>query len=38
MRAIQMTEFGGPEVLKLAELPKPEPGPEEALIRVTARG
>jgi NADPH2:quinone reductase len=38
MRAIQMTEFGGPEVLKLTELPRPEPGPEEALIRVTRAG
>jgi NADPH:quinone reductase len=38
MRAIQMTEFGGPEVLKLTELPKPEPGPGEALIRVTRAG
>jgi len=38
MRAIQMTEFGGPEVLKLAELPMPEPGPDEALIRVTRAG
>ena len=38
MRAIQMTEFGGPEVLKLTELPRPEPGPEEVLIRVTRAG
>src|ERR1700694_5368783 len=38
MRAIQMTEFGGPEVLRLAELPKPQPGPEEVLIRVTRAG
>jgi NADPH:quinone reductase len=38
MRAIQMTEFGGPEVLQLAELPQPEPGPEEVLIRVTRAG
>jgi NADPH:quinone reductase len=38
MRAIQMTEFGGPEVLKLAELPRPEPGAEQALIRVMHAG
>jgi NADPH:quinone reductase len=38
MRAIQMTEFGGPEVLKLAELPTPAPGPEETLIKVTRAG
>jgi NADPH2:quinone reductase len=38
MRAIQMTEFGGPEVLKLTDLPVPEPGPEETLIRVTRCG
>jgi NADPH:quinone reductase len=38
MRAIQMTEFGGPEVLALTELEKPEPGPEEVLIRVTRAG
>jgi NADPH2:quinone reductase len=38
MRAIQMTEFGGPEVLKLAELPVPEPGAGEALIKVTRAG
>jgi NADPH:quinone reductase len=38
MRAIQMTEFGGPEVLRLAELPSPVPGPGEALIRVTRAG
>jgi NADPH2:quinone reductase len=38
MRAIQMEEFGGPEVLKLVELPKPEPGPDEVLIRVSRSG
>src|SRR5580692_8881664 len=38
MGAIQMTEFGGPEVLKLAELPVPEPGPGETLIRVSRAG
>jgi len=38
MRAIQMTEFGGPEVLTLCELPVPVPGPDEVLIRVTRAG
>jgi NADPH2:quinone reductase len=38
MRAIQMTEFGGPEVLRLAELPIPAPGEDEVLIRVTRAG
>src|ERR1700679_2983885 len=38
MRAIQMTEFGGPEVLELAELPTPEPGPEQTLVKVTRAG
>jgi NADPH2:quinone reductase len=38
MRAIQMTEFGGPEVLKLAELQIPEPGPDEVLIEVARAG
>ena len=37
MRAIQMSEFGGPEVLRLVELPDPQPGPEEVLIRVSGR-
>src|SRR5207249_4385657 len=38
MRAIQMNEFGGPEVLRLVELPDPQPRPEEVLIRVTRAG
>jgi NADPH2:quinone reductase len=38
MRAIQMTEFGGPEVLRMVELPVPEPGPDEVLIRVARAG
>jgi NADPH2:quinone reductase len=38
MRAIQMTEFGGPEVLRLTDLPTPRPGPEETLIKVTRAG
>src|SRR3954471_9204824 len=38
MRAIQIEEFGGPEVLKLVDLPVPEPGPEEVLVRVARAG
>jgi NADPH2:quinone reductase len=38
MRAIVMEEFGGPEVLKLADVPVPEPGPDEVLIRVARAG
>jgi NADPH:quinone reductase len=38
MRAIQMTEFGGPEVLGLVELPKPQADPGEVVIRVTRAG
>jgi NADPH:quinone reductase len=33
MRAIQLTETGGPEVLRLVELPAPSPGPGEILVR-----
>ncbi len=33
-----MTEFGGPEVLRLADVPTPEPAPGEALIRVARAG
>jgi NADPH:quinone reductase len=38
MRAVQIREFGGPEVLELVELPVPEPAEHEVLIRVTAAG
>jgi NADPH:quinone reductase len=38
MRAIQMTEFGGPEVLRLAEVPIPAPAPGEAVVKVTRAG
>jgi NADPH2:quinone reductase len=38
MRAVQVTEFGGPEVLKLVELPDPVAGPGEVLIDVERIG
>lgn len=38
MRAVVMHETGGPEVLRLEEVPDPEPGPGETLVRVEAAG
>lgn len=38
MKAIRIHEYGGPEVLKLEELPTPEPGPGQALVEVAATG
>lgn len=38
MKAIQFNSIGGPEVLQVAELPIPEPGPGQVLIRVEAVG
>ncbi len=38
MRAIQINKTGGPEVLELAELPIPQPGAGQVLVRVRASG
>ncbi|HEY7455593.1 MAG TPA: zinc-binding dehydrogenase [Thermoleophilaceae bacterium] len=38
MRAVQIQEFGGPEVLQVVDLPKPEPGEGEVLIEVSRAG
>jgi NADPH2:quinone reductase len=38
VRAIQIEEFGGPEVLRVVELPTPEPAEDEVLIRVSRAG
>lgn len=38
MKAIQVHQFGGPEVLALHEIPKPVPGPGQVLVRVHAAG
>lgn len=38
MRAIQITEFGGPEVLNVADLPDPQAGPGQLLIDVSRAG
>jgi len=36
MKAIQIHEFGGPEVLKYEDAPKPKPGADEVVIKVFA--
>src|SRR5437762_10113315 len=38
MKAIRVHEFGGPEVLRLEEVPAPQPGPGEVLVRIHAAG
>jgi NADPH2:quinone reductase len=38
VKAIQITEFGGPEVLNHVELPDPEPGEGEILVSVARSG
>ncbi len=38
MRAVQVTEFGGPEVLNLVDLPDPVPGPGQLLVDVDRIG
>lgn len=36
MRAVVLTEYGGPEVLRVVEVPDPVPGPDEVLVDVGA--
>ena len=36
MRAVVLTEHGGPDVLRIAEVPAPVPGPDELLVAVAA--
>jgi NADPH2:quinone reductase len=38
VKAIQVHEFGGPEVLRYEDAPEPQPGPGEVLLRVEAIG
>lgn len=38
MRAIQIHEYGGPEVLRRVEIDVPKPGPGEVLVRVVNAG
>src|SRR5215831_7491003 len=38
MKAIQLKQVGGPEVMELVDLPVPEPKPNEAVIKLAASG
>jgi NADPH2:quinone reductase len=38
MRAVRMREHGGPDVLEVADVPAPEPGPAQLLVEVAAVG
>jgi len=38
MKAIRIDGFGGPEVLRLADVPDPSPGPGQIAVRVEAAG
>jgi NADPH:quinone reductase-like Zn-dependent oxidoreductase len=36
MKAIVVSQYGGPEVLEYKDFPDPSPGPDEVLVRVAA--
>jgi NADPH:quinone reductase len=38
LRAIQVSEVGGPEVLRLVDVDQPVPGPGQAVVKVAASG
>jgi len=38
MKAIVVHEYGGPEVMKFEDVPTPEPGPGQVLVKVEAAG
>src|SRR5271167_4234221 len=38
MKAIQLTQTGGPEVLQAVDLPIPQPKPNEAVVKIAACG
>jgi NADPH:quinone reductase-like Zn-dependent oxidoreductase len=38
MRVVRQSELGGPDVLELVDVARPEPGPTEILVRVHAAG
>ena len=38
MKQIQVKELGGPEAMQLVDAPTPQPGPQQALVRIAAAG
>ena len=38
MKAVRFDEYGGVDVLKVVDVPKPEPGPGQVLVQVKAAG
>jgi len=38
MKAVVISEFGGPDVLRLRDVERPEPGPKEILVKVRSSG
>jgi NADPH:quinone reductase len=38
MKAIRVSQTGGPEVMELVEVPTPQPKPNEAVVKVTVAG
>jgi NADPH:quinone reductase-like Zn-dependent oxidoreductase len=38
MRAVQITRFGGPEVLEIVDVQEPTPGPGQQLYDVSTAG
>jgi NADPH:quinone reductase-like Zn-dependent oxidoreductase len=38
MKAVRFDEYGGADVLKVVDVPKPEPGPGQVLVQVKAAG
>jgi NADPH2:quinone reductase len=38
MKAVRVQQFGGPEAMKLEELPSPAPGPGQARVKIEAAG
>ena len=38
MKAIVVEEYGGPEQLRLVDLPTPEPGPTDVIVEIAVSG